>query len=103
MNLPTKIENVSEIEKAFIESIYFNKIKGNKVKAASVLNEIFEKYPEYYYIGVYNGFFQNTIMQNPKEAEINWNNALKINPNADIAKLTFSSITLCNNSGILSS
>lgn len=83
----SKIENVSEIEKAFIQSIYFNKIEGNKVKAASVLNEIFEKYPEYYYIGVYNGFFQNTIMQNPKEAQVNWNNALKINPNANIAKL----------------
>ena len=80
-------ENVSEIEKAFIESIYFNNIEGNKVKAASVLNEIFEKYPEYYYIGVYNGFFQNTIMKNPKEAQINWNRALEVNPKANIAKL----------------
>jgi len=81
------INKVSEIEKAIIESIYFNIIEGNKIKAARVLNEVVEKYPDYYYLRVYNGLFQNTVMQNAKESELNWKEALKINPGANIAKI----------------
>ena len=77
---------VSDIERAIIESIYYRRVEGNKIKAASVLKQIINENPEYYYLRVYNGFFQNTVMQNPKESKLNWNEALKINPNSNISK-----------------
>ena len=81
------VDKVSEIEKAIIESIYYKRIEGNNIKAANVLNDIVEKFPEYYYLRVYNGFFQNVTMQNAKESKLNWDEALKINPEANIAKM----------------
>ena len=84
--------NVSEIEKGLIESIYFNRVNGNKVKAAQILDKLVKDNPEYYYLRIYNGNFQNFVMQNPKNAETNWKSALEINPNANIAKLLISQL-----------
>ncbi len=84
--------NVSEIEKGLIESIYFNRINGNKVKAAQILEKLVNDNPEYYYLRIYNGNFQNFVMQNPKNAEANWKSALEINPDSNIAKLLISQL-----------
>ena len=78
---------VSDIEKTLIEVIYFNTITGNKVQAAQLLDKVISENPQYYYLRVFNGVFQNLVMQNPKNAQANWQEALKINPNANIAKL----------------
>ena len=45
--------NVSDIERAIIESIYYRRVEGNKIKAASVLKQIINENPEYYYLRVY--------------------------------------------------
>ena len=78
---------VSDIEKTLIEVIYFNTITGNKVQAAQLLDKVISENPQYYYLRVFNGVFQNLVMQNPKNAQANWQEALKINPDANIAKL----------------
>ena len=48
--------------------------------------------PEYYYLRIYNGNFQNFVMQNPKESKLNWESALEINPNSNISKLLISQL-----------
>ena len=91
------VDKVSEIEKAIIESIYFKRIEGNNIKAAIVLNDIIEKFPEYYFLRVYNGFFQNLTMQNAKESKLNFDEALKINPEANIAKMALAQLHYVTN------
>ena len=44
------IENVTEIEAALINSIYENIINGNVSKGESILEDIVNKYPDYYYL-----------------------------------------------------
>ena len=78
---------VSDIEKGLIESIYFSRVSGDKVKGSQILEKLVNENPEYYYLKIFNGVYQNQIMLNPKSSEINWKEALKINPKADIAKL----------------
>ena len=71
-------ESVSEIESALISSIYQEDVLGNLVKGDSLLQEIVNKYPDYYYLWVYLGNYQNTILLNPKKSERSWEKALEI-------------------------
>ena len=86
------IENVTEIEAAIINSIYENNINGNVSKGESILEDIVEKYPDYYYLRIYLGEYQNLIAQNPKKSERSWEEALKIDPNNSLAKLLLSQL-----------
>ena len=79
--------SVSEIEKGLIEAIYFSRVNGDKVKAARILEKLVSDNPEYYYLRLFNGNYKNFVMLDPKSSESNWKEALKINPNADIAKI----------------
>ena len=79
--------SVSDIEKGLIEAIYFSRVNGDKVKASQILDKLVNDNPQYYYLRLFNGTFKNYVMLDPKSSEINWKEALKINPNADIAKL----------------
>ena len=83
----TKTVSVSDIEKGLIEAIYFSRVNGDKVKASQILDKLVSDNPQYYYLRLFNGTFKNYVMLDPKSSEINWKEALKINPNADIAKL----------------
>ena len=79
--------SVSDIEKGLIEAIYFYRVNGDKVKAAQILDKLVNNNPEYYYLRLFNGNYKNFVMLDPKSSESNWKEALKINPNADIAKI----------------
>jgi tetratricopeptide (TPR) repeat protein len=72
--------SVSEIESAIISSIYQESVLGNLVKGDGLLQELVTKYPDYYYLWVYLGNYQNTILLNPKKSEGSWEKALEINP-----------------------
>jgi tetratricopeptide (TPR) repeat protein len=72
--------SVSEIESAIISSIYQESVLGNLVKGDGLLQELVSKYPDYYYLWVYLGNYQNTILLNPKKSEGSWEKALEINP-----------------------
>lgn len=82
-----KRNSVSDIEKGIIEAIYFYRVNGDKVKASQILDKLVADNPNYYYLNVFNGNYQNFVMLDPKSSENSWKEALKINPNADIAKL----------------
>lgn len=82
-----KRSSVSDIEKGLIEAIYFHRVNEDKVKAAQILDKLVSDYPEYYYLRVFNGNFQNFVMLNPNSAKLNWEQALKIYPESDISKL----------------
>ena len=86
------IQNVSEIESALISSIYESSINGNLLKAESILEEIVEKYPNYYYLKIYLGEFQNIVAKNPKKSEKSWEEALTIDPDNSLAKLLLSQL-----------
>ena len=86
------IKNVTEIEAAIINSIYENEINGNISKGESILEEIVQKYPDYYYLRIYLGQYQNLIGKNPKKSQISWEEALKIDPNNSLAKLLLSQL-----------
>ena len=86
------IENVTEIEAALINSIYENIINGNVSKGESILEDIVNKYPDYYYLKIYLGEYQNLVAQNPKKSERSWEEALKIDPNNSLAKLLLSQL-----------
>ena len=73
-------DSVSEIENAIISSIYHEYVLGNLVKGDGLLQEIVGKYPSYYYLWIYHGNYQNTILLNPKKSEGSWQKALEINP-----------------------
>ncbi len=81
------IGNVSKIEKGLIEAIYFNRVNGDKVKSAQILDKLVLDNPQYYYLRIFNGYYQNVVMLDPNSAKLNWEEALKINPKADMAKL----------------
>ena len=86
------IENVSEIEAAIISSIYESNINGNLLKSESILEDIVNKYPNYYYLRIYLGEFQNIVAKNPKKSESTWKQALKIDPNNSLARLLLSQL-----------
>ena len=86
------IDNVTEIEAAIISSIYENIINGNISKGESILEDIVEKYPDYYYLRIYLGEYQNLIAKNPKKSENSWEEALKIDPDNSLAKLLLSQL-----------
>tara|TARA_B100000902_G_scaffold390139_1_gene438559 strand:+ start:121 stop:1707 length:1587 start_codon:yes stop_codon:yes gene_type:complete len=86
------IENVSEIEGALISSIYENRINGNLLEAEKILEDIVKKYPDYYYLRIYLGEFQNIIALNPKKSEKSWDEALRIDPDNSLAKLLLSQL-----------
>jgi len=79
-------ESVSEIENAIISSIYQEYVLGNLVKGDGLLQEIVNKYPTYYYLWIYHGNYQNTILLNPKKSEESWKKSLEINPFSAKAK-----------------
>ena len=81
------INAVSEIEKAIITSIYEDYISGNLVKAEQILEDIVKKYPDYYYLWLYLGSFQNAVVLNPKKAQLSWEKALEIDQDNSLAKL----------------
>ena len=80
-------ESVSEIENAIISSIYQESVLGNLVKGDGLLQEVVTKYPNYSYLWIYLGNYQNTILLNPKKSEASWTKALEINPNSAKAKI----------------
>jgi tetratricopeptide (TPR) repeat protein len=80
-------DSVSEIENAIISSIYHEYVLGNLVKGDGLLQEIVGKYPSYYYLWIYHGNYQNTILLNPKKSEGSWQKALEINPVSAKAKV----------------
>ena len=84
--------SVSEIENVIISSIYEQIISGNLVKAESILEESLKKYPNYSYLWIYTGNFQNTVLLNPKKSQISWEKALEINPNSARAKILLSQL-----------
>ena len=94
------IENVTEIEAALINSIYENIINGNVSKGESILEDIVNKYPDYYYLKIYLGEYQNLVAQNPKKSERSWEEALKIDPNNSLAKLLLSQLHYTSTSDI---
>ncbi len=92
INAFENIDNISEIEGAIISSIYENKINGNLSKGESILEEIVDKYPDYYYLRIYLGEYQNLVAKNPKKSEKSWEAALKIDPDNSLAKLLLSQL-----------
>ena len=58
-------ESVSEIENAIISSIYQESVLGNLVKGDGLLQEVVTIYPNYSYLWIYLGNYQNTILLNP--------------------------------------
>ena len=86
------IENVTEIEAAIISSIYEEEINGNISKGEAILEDIVEKYPDYYYLRIYLGEYQNLIAKNPKKSQNSWEQALIIDPNNSLAKLLLSQL-----------
>lgn len=92
INAFDNIDNVSEIEAAIISSIYENNINGNISKGESILEDIVEKYPDYYYLRIYLGEYQNLIAKNPKKSQKSWQEALSIDPNNSLAKLLLSQL-----------
>ena len=88
----SNIANVTEIEAAIINSIYENIINGNVSKGENILEDIVKKYPDYYYLRIYLGEYQNLVAKNPKKSQISWEEALKIDPNNSLAKLLLSQL-----------
>tara|TARA_B100001057_G_C22857117_1_gene953097 strand:- start:2345 stop:3931 length:1587 start_codon:yes stop_codon:yes gene_type:complete len=86
------IENVTEIEAAIINSIYENIINGNVSKGEAVLEDAARKYPDYYYLRIYLGEYQNIEAKNPKKSQVSWEEALKIDPDNSLAKLLLSQL-----------
>ena len=85
-------DSVSEIEKALITSIYEQNVSRNLVKAESALNDITNKYPDYYYLWLYTGSFQNMVLLDPDKSELSWEKALKLDPNNSMAKILLSQL-----------
>ena len=84
--------NVSEIEKALISSIYEETVSRNIIKAESTLNDLTEKHPEYYYLWLYVGSFQNMSLLDPSRSKLSWEKALEIDPNNLMAKILLSQL-----------
>ena len=84
--------SVSEIEKAIITSIYEQNVSRNLIKAEAALNDITNKYPDYYYLWLYTGTFQNRVLLDPAKSELSWEKALKIDPNNNMAKILLSQL-----------
>ena len=59
---------------------------GIKLKLLKCFDKIINDNPEYYYLRIYNGNFPKHSNADPKSAKLNWNEALKINPNSNISK-----------------
>ena len=64
-------------------------LNGNISKGESILEDVVQKYPDYYYLRIYLGEYQNLIAKNPKKSENSWEEALKIDPDNSLAKLLF--------------
>tara|TARA_B100000767_G_scaffold189167_1_gene176512 strand:+ start:472 stop:2094 length:1623 start_codon:yes stop_codon:yes gene_type:complete len=93
--ITTAYENksrVSEVEGAIIASIYEQIMSGNLIKAGAILEESLQKFPNYSYLWLYTGYFQNTVLLNPKKSEYSWEKALEINPESARAKVLLSQL-----------
>ena len=55
-----KRNSISDIERGIIEAIYFYRVNGDKVKASQILDKLVADNPNYYYLKVFNGNYQNS-------------------------------------------
>ena len=86
------IDSVSNVEKAIISSVYNEFVLGNLIKGGAILEDALSENPNYYYLWLYAGVYQNFLVKNPKKSELSWEQALKIHPQNSRAKLLLSQL-----------